>query len=412
MHRMRRFIEGWPMNEKLERLPHGRERAVLFAYGFRPFFLAALAYALIAMVAWIAVRVLGASPLAALPPQLWHAHEMLFGFITAAIAGFLLTAVPSWTGARGFAGWPLVVLASLWLLGRIAFAAPSHLSLWVLATAELAFLPGLALLIALPLLRSRNRNTPLLLVIGVLWLADATFMCALALGDVALARKTVLAGIDVVLLLITVIGGRIVPAFTANALRRGGIVAFVRSSRWLDMATIAAMVLVLGTDTFARLQPAAVVAAGLAAVLHATRLAGWQGLRSSREPIVWILHVAYAWLPIGLALKAVYLSSGAEWAADWLHALTVGAAATMIVAVVTRASLGHTGRPLIAPVSAAIAYTVLCVGALVRAFATTLGAYREGAIWTSGLSWVVAFALLLGAYAPILVRARADGKPG
>jgi uncharacterized protein involved in response to NO len=400
------------MNEKLERLPDSGARLVPFAYGFRPFFFAALAYGLIALAAWTAIRALGASPLPSLPPQLWHAHEMLFGFIAAAIAGFLLTAVPSWTGGRGFAGWPLMLLAGLWLLGRVAFAAASDLSLWVLAVAELAFLPGLALLIAIPLLRARNRNTPLLFVIGVLWFADATFMCAVALGDVVLARKTLLAGIDVVLLLITVIGGRIVPAFTANALRKREIAAPVRNFRWLNIATIATMVLVIGTDTFAWLQPAAVAAAGIAAVLHAIRLAGWQGVRSSREPIVWILHVAYAWLPIGLALKAIYLSSGAEWAADWLHALTVGTAATMIVAVVTRASLGHTGRPLIAPPSVAIAYGVLCAAALVRAFATALGPYREWAIWVSGLSWIVAFGLLLWTYAPILLQSRADGKPG
>lgn len=400
------------MNEKTEPLRAGRAPFVLFAYGFRPFFLAALAYGLIALAAWIAVRALGAAPLQTLPPQLWHAHEMLFGFIAAAIAGFLLTAVPSWTGARGFAGWPLMLLASLWLLGRIAFAAASHLPLWALATAELAFLPGLALLIAVPLLRARNRNTPLLLVLGVLWFADATFMCSVALGDVVLARKTLLAGIDVVLLLVTVIGGRIVPAFTANALRKRGIDAPVRSSRWLDIAAIAAMVLVIGTDTFAGLQPAAAAVAGVAAALQAVRLAGWQGVRSLREPIVWILHVAYSWLPIGLALKAVHLSSGAEWASDWLHALSVGTAATMIVAVVTRASLGHTGRPLVVPSSVTAAYCVLCAAALVRAFATSFGPYREWAIWVAGMAWVVAFALLLWTYAPIFLRPRVDGKPG
>jgi uncharacterized protein involved in response to NO len=400
------------MNEKLERLPLGRAPPVLFAYGFRPFFLAALGYGLIALIAWVAIRTLGSMPLQTLPPQLWHAHEMLFGFIAAAIAGFLLTAVPSWTGARGFAGWPLMVLAGLWLLGRIAFALPSQLPLSVLATVELAFLPGLALLIALPLLRARNRDTPLLLVIGVLWFADATFMCSLALGDVALARKALLGGIDIVLLLVTVIGGRIVPAFTANALRRRGIAAPVRSSRWLDMATIAAMVAVIGSDTFTRLQPAALIVAAVAAVLHIIRLAGWQGLRSLREPIVWVLHMAYLWLPIGLALKAVSLGSGAAWASDWLHALTVGTAATMIVAVVTRASLGHTGRPLVVSGSVAVAYGILGASALVRAFATALGPYREWAIWVAGLSWIVAFALLLWTYAPILLRPRADGKPG
>jgi len=391
--------------------PSARPSA-LFAYGFRPFFLGAFAYALLTMLAWMAIRTLGALPIPTLPPQLWHAHEMLFGFIAAAIAGFLLTAVPSWTGAKGFGGWPLVLLSSLWLCGRAAFALADYLPLWVVATAELAFLPALALLIAFPLLRAMNRNTPLLIVIGVLWFADATFLSSMALSDVALARKTLLVAIDVALLLITVVGGRIVPAFTANALRKVGISAELRGSRWLDRATIAAMILVAGIDAFVRSDTAAIWAAAVAATLHALRLAGWQGFRSLREPIVWILHVAYLWLPVGLGLKAVFLSTEAAWAADWLHALTVGAVATMIVAVITRASLGHTGRPLVVSNRVALAYGVLGAAALARAFSTALGSYREWAIWTAGALWILAFALLLLSYGPLLVRPRADGRAG
>jgi uncharacterized protein involved in response to NO len=400
------------MMEQAERAAAHAKGWVLFSYGFRPFFLAAFAYAFIIMVAWMAIRAHGDAPLPTLPPQLWHGHEMLFGFIAAAIAGFLLTAVPSWTGTKGFGGWPLIVLSAVWLCGRIAFACVAELPTWAVATAELAFLPALALLIGFPLLRARNRNTPLLIVLGALWFADATFLRSLALGDIALASRTLLAGIDVVLLLITVIGGRIVPAFTANALRKRGIVAELRGSRWLDGATIVAMILVLAIDTFALSRPAAVLAAGLAATLQAVRLAGWQGWRSFRDPIVWILHFAYLWLPIGLALKAVSLSTGVAWSADWLHALTVGAAATMIVAVITRASLGHTGRPLVASRRVALAYGVLGAAALVRAFATSFGSYREWAIWAASALWIAAFALLLMRYAPILMRARVDGRPG
>lgn len=388
------------------------KRWALFSYGFRPMFLAAFGYAFIAIAAWMLIRALGASPLPTLPPQLWHGHEMLFGFIAAAIAGFLLTAVPSWTGAKGFGGWPLIALSAVWLCGRIAFACAGSLPSWLVATAELAFLPALAVLIAFPLLRARNRNTPLLIVIGAIWFADATFLCAMALGDIALASKTLLAGIDVVLLLVTVIGGRIVPAFTANALRRRGIPGEVSSFRWLDAATIVCMILIAVGDAFALPLPPVVLLAGVAAVLHAARLAGWQGIRSLREPIVWILHLAYLWLPVGLALKAVFLGTGAEWAADWLHALTVGAAATMIVAVITRASLGHTGRPLVVSRPVAFAYGVLGAAALVRAFATSLGVYREWAIWIGAALWIAAFALLLASYTPILVRPRADGRPG
>jgi len=400
------------MMDTPERSGSRAPRFVLFSYGFRPFFLAAFAYALVAVVAWMLIWTRGVLPLPTFPPMLWHGHEMLFGFIAAAIAGFLLTAVPSWTGTKGFGGWPLVALFVVWLCGRIAFACAAHLPAWLVATAELVFLPGLALLIAIPLLRARNRNTPLLIVVGILWFADAVFLYSMAHDDVMLARTALLAGIDMVLLLVTVIGGRIVPAFTANALRRRGISSEVRSSRWLDGVTIAAMLLVVAVDTFVGTGWIAALVAGIAAVLHVARLAGWQGLRSLREPIVWVLHVAYLWLPVGLALKAVFLSTGAPWAADWLHALTVGTAATMIVAVITRASLGHTGRPLVVSNQAVLAYGLLGAATLARAFATSFGSHREWAIWAAGGLWIAAFLLLLLSYAPILLRPRADGRPG
>jgi len=305
-----------------------------------------------------------------------------------------------------------MVLSALWLAGRIAFAFAGHLPVWVVAVAELTFFPALASLIAFPLLRARNRNTPLLAVIGMLWFADATFMCALARGELALATNTLHVGIDVVLLLITVIGGRIVPAFTANSLRQRGITVQVRSHRLIDGGVIAAMILVIAIDIAAPLHPAAAIVAGVAAVGHAARLAGWQGSRAMGQPIVWVLHLAYLWLPIGLALKAIHLSTGADWAADWMHALTVGTAATMIVAVLTRASLGHTGRPLVVSKGVAVAYGLLGAAALIRALATTFAGYREWAIWTAAALWVMAFAVVLIVYAPILLGPRADGREG
>ena len=225
-----------------------RTRFVPFAYGFRPFFFAALCYASVSMMAWVWIRASGAMPLSSLPPSLWHGHEMLFGFIGAAIAGFLLTAVPSWTGSRGFTGWPLVLVSAAWLAGRIAFALAAYVPIGLLALLELLFLPALAVLVAPALLRAWNRNTPLLMVLLVLWLVDATFLYAAALHDLKLASTTLLVGIDIVLVLITVIGGRIVPAFTANALRRRGIAAPVRSQAALDVATVLSMVAIVVGD--------------------------------------------------------------------------------------------------------------------------------------------------------------------
>lgn len=385
----------------------------LFAYGFRPFFWAAGAYALLAVVAWLGIYVTGVLPLPSQPAQLWHGHEMLYGFIGAAIAGFLLTAVPSWTGARGFAGVPLVLLAAIWLTGRLAFAAAAVLPLALVAICELAFIPALAFLLAPPLLRARNRNTPLLFVLGAIWLTDVCFLYALMRGDALLARSALLVAIDVILLLITVIGGRIVPVFTANALRGCGLAADIRSSRWTDGIVIGVMVAVVLVDLLAPWHAIAGGIVALAAIAQAWRFMGWRSQRTLNEPLVWSLHLAYAWLPAGLAMKAIHLLTGANWAAHWLHALTIGTAATMILAVMTRAALGHTGRPLVAARPVAIAYVLLCLATLVRVFAPSLATVEyRWTVMAAGALWVAAFALFLMTYTPILMRPRIDARPG
>jgi uncharacterized protein involved in response to NO len=389
-----------------------RPAFALFAYGFRPFFLGAGWFAVLALGAWLWVY--GGGLLSAeLPPHLWHGHEMLFGFVAAAIAGFMLTAVPNWTGARGFAGLPLVVLASLWLAGRIAFAGAGALPWGLLATIELAFLPALALLVSRPLIHSANRNTPLLAVLGALWLADGAFLLAVRDGDALAASRALHVTVAIVVLLITVIGGRIVPAFTGNALRRAGLPAPIRSRAPLEWLVIGATLAIVPIEIFAPNGRTAALIAALAAAAHAARLLQWRGLRTLREPIVWVLHAAYAWIPMGLALKATALLTGAPWAAHWLHALTIGAAATMILAVMTRASLGHTGRPLVASRPIAIAYALLITAAAVRVFGPSVATeYYAATVFAAGALWIAAFALFAGVYSPILVGPRADGRPG
>jgi uncharacterized protein involved in response to NO len=388
-------------------------RFVLFAYGFRPFFLAAGLSAVLAVPAWLAMLALGSMPLGALPPQLWHAHELFYGFVVAALAGFLLTAVPGWTGSRGFGGWPLVALASVWLLGRLAFALANAVPLWALAAAELAFLPGLAILLAPPLLRSRNRNTPLLVVIAALWIADAAFVAALGRTDPLLASASLRVATDLMLLVVTVIGGRIVPSFTANALRRRGEAADIRNFAWLDRGVIALMILVVLVDLWRPDGAAAGWLAALVAIAQALRLSGWRSARVGGEPILWVLHVGYAWMPIGFALKALALLAGAGWAAHWLHALTMGVFGTMILAVTTRAALGHTGRALTVGGSIAAAYVLLTLAVAARVFAPALWpSHYLGTLLVSGLLWTAAFVLYLIVYTPILTLPRADGKPG
>ena len=388
-------------------------RSNLFAYGFRSSFLLAGIAAMLLVPLWAFSYVTGISFGSSWPPTLWHAHEMLFGFIASAMAGFLLTAVPSWTGEKGFAGRPLVILAGLWIAARILIASSSLWPALLIAAVDLAFLPALGVLVAWPLLRSRSRNTPLLAVLGLFWLTDLIFHVALIRDNPPLALHALHVGIDIVLVLVTVIGGRIVPSFTSAALRPRGLVNAVNNRPALTRLAIAGMIAVTLSDVFWPDSRIAGTIAGATAIVQAARLLQWAPWRTLRQPIVWVLHLSYAWLPVGLALKAVAMWSGAAFAAFWLHALTIGALATMILAVMTRASLGHTGRALLVDPLITLAYLLLTAAALMRVFG--LAAFRLNypvVIICSALLWTVAFALFVAVYAPILWGPRADGKVG
>lgn len=385
----------------------------LFSYGFRPFFLGAGVLASV-LVPWWAGALVWGTPLGTnWPPNLWHGHEMLFGFIVAAIAGFLLTAVPSWTGERGFAGWPLALLAALWVLGRACVASSARWPLSLVGAIDLSFLPALMGFVLPPLLRERNRNTPLLAVLAALWATDIGVYWGLARGDVPLAQHALLVGIDIVLLLVTVIGGRIVPAFTASALKQRGISSPMHAWPGTTPLAVGAMLTVIAGDILWPESAAAGAIAVAAAAIQAVRLAQWRTLRTLRMPIVWVLHLAYLWLPVGLALKALALLARLAFAAFYLHALTIGAAATMILGVMTRASLGHTGRPLLVTRTTVCAYGLLAAAAIVRVIGPVFLALPYAVIiLLAAALWTAAFALFLWVYGPILLSPRADGKPG
>ena len=390
-----------------------RKRLVPFAYGFRPFFLLAGIYAVAAMAAWLWMFSRGVAPAGNIVPQFWHGHEMIFGFITAAIAGFLLTAVPSWTGHRGFAGMPLMLLTIAWLSGRVAFALMGVLPWSVIVIVELAFLPALMAVVGPSLLRTISRNTPLLFVLLILWIADVVFMFGLWKGDATIVTAALRGGLDLVLVLVTVIGGRIVPAFTGNALKARGLAVNMRNNRIVEYLVISAMIAYAISDIVDPTGRYTAAVAALAATLQLWRLSRWHGLKTGTQPIVWILHVGYLWLPVGLSLKAIYIFAGAAWAVHWLHALGAGAAATMILAVMTRASLGHTGRALVVPKAIAVAYGLLVASVAVRVFGfslTPLG--YQATIFVAGALWLVSFSIYVLVYTPILLGPRADGRPG
>jgi uncharacterized protein involved in response to NO len=394
-------------------MPNAPRGFALFSYGFRPFFLLAGAYALIVIPWWMSGYAHGSLSFVGLPPMYWHAHEMVYGFVMAAIAGFLLTAVPSWTGERGFAGKPLMTAVALWLAGRAAMSMAGELPYWVLALAELALIPSLIVLLAPPILRTRNRNLPLLAVLVILWIIDVAFLAAIARSDVALAAGSMRLAIDFVLVLITVIGGRIVPAFTANALRRRGEQAQVVTRPAIEFAVVGLMVAVAVADLFVPEGIPSGALAALAAIAHIWRMSGWRSFRTRGEPVLWIMHVAYAWMPLGLALKAIAILGGADWASKWQHALATGVIATMILAVMTRTALGHTGRPLVVSRAIAVAYLLLTFTALLRTFGVALfPAHYLLTLTLAAITWSTCFAIFLVVYVPVLWLPRGDGKPG
>jgi uncharacterized protein involved in response to NO len=385
----------------------------LFSCGFRPAFLLAGIAAVLLVPLW-AISFVSGTPLGSgWPPTLWHGHEMLFGFIGSAVGGFLLTAVPSWTGQKGVSGRPLIALATVWLVARLLIVTSGWWPPLLIAAVDLSFLPLLGFLVARSLLRPLNRNAVLLVVLGALWLTNLVFHFALLRKNPVLAGHALNIGIDIVLTLVTVIGGRIVPVFTAAALRQQGFQGTVQSRPVFTVLAIAAMVLVTLGDMLWPDSRVAGTIAGIAAIIQGTRLVQWRTLRTLRQPIVWILHLAYAWLPIGLALKAAAMLGGYAIAAFWLHALTIGALTTMVTAVMTRASLGHTGRPLIVHPLITVAYVLLTAAAVVRVFGLSgFGLSFPLVVVWSALFWTTAFVLFVGVYLPILSGPRADGKPG
>ena len=385
----------------------------LFGRGFRPFFLLAAAYAVVFVPIWICVLFGWVAAPQWLWLSAWHAHEMLFGFCAAAIAGFLLTSVPVWTGTTALAGGRLAALAALWLAGRGAMLAAGRAPA-LTAAVDLAFLPALALAIGPPIYRAgvrRNFGFPL----AILGFAAANAgMHAEALGLASGAAAVGLrAGVDLVALLVVVVGGRVVPSFTTNALRRAGSAELASSPAWAERASVPAVLLFLSIDLALPASIWSGSVAMLAAIVLAARMSGWRSLHALRDPLLWSLHLGHAWVVVGFACIAA-----SDLAAAWprsvaIHALTAGAFGSMILAIMTRVALGHTGRPLVAPRSAVVAYGLVTLAALLRtAGVAAFPADTLPVIALGGVLWAGAFAVFLVGYGPLLIAPRVDGRPG
>ncbi|TAN53865.1 MAG: NnrS family protein [Betaproteobacteria bacterium] len=370
----------------------------LFNLAFRPFYLLAALFAALSIALWVAT-LHGLRWNGYLPPVLWHQHEMLFGFALAVITGFLLTAGRVWTGRPTPEGWPLAVLALHWIAARVlVFTGPAP----VAALVDGAFAFVVAALMARAIVGARNARNYFVIVL----------LCAFGAANVAFHLQPgdlpVRAGLWLVMTLIVVMAGRVVPSFTANALPRAGVVMRPKLDRIalaLTLAVFAADLLALGAAVVAPLALAA-------ATLHAARQWGWLPLATRGRPILWILHLSHAWIPLGFVFLAL---ESLRWVATavTLHAFGAGAMGGLIIAMITRTALGHTGRPLAAGGAEVAAYVLLHLAAALRVFAGLApGASYLTLIALSGVLWSAAFLVYFATYLPRLARPRLDGKPG
>lgn len=389
-------------------------------YGLRPFFLFGAIYAIAAMGAWLVWLSLHALNAAILKPTIhfpftvWHAHEMLFGYGVAVVTGFLLTAVPTWTKSPNLPRKLLISLFALWLAGRAVMWFGAYIPAVLTAVVDIAYLPVLAVLIAGPIWQRRAKRNYVFFAVLLLFAMANTLTHVEAMGWTDdTSRMGLNLALNGFLVLLVVVGGRIVPAFTTGALKQAGQTDLPRSNIWIDRAAIGLAVLVLFGDLIVPDTLYLGVLALAAAAFNATRFFGWRFWHTIRLPIVWVLHAGYAWVVIGLAVKGLALLDIGISSAAAVHALTVGAIGTMTLAVMSRAALGHTGRQLVAPPLAISAYVCITIAAIVRtAGPAFLPSYYQTAMISSGLLWVAAFACFVYVYWPVLLEARIDGRPG
>ncbi|KQX16404.1 MULTISPECIES: NnrS family protein [Ensifer] len=377
---------------------------VLFSYGFRPFFLAAALWAIGAMALWIAALILGLDLAGDYGAAHWHAHEMLFGFSSAVLGGFLLTAIPNWTGRLPVSGRPLAALFGLWVIGRVALLSSGIIGLPVAAAVEALFLPVLLLICAREVIVGRKWKD-LKVIGGLIILSAANIWFHLSvLGNLDVDAAARLA-IGAYTMLIMIVGGRIVPSFTRNWLNKVGRTDFPVPYNRFDTAAILIGVAALGAWTFAPVHIVTAAIAVIACAFHTVRLLRWHGSPTWPEKLLFVLHAAYAFVPLGF----LAISAGAiELLSDYpvMHVLTVGVIAFMMLAVMTRATRGHTGRPLVGSALTSASYVAIAGAALIRPLAEVLPEHYHHLIALSGVLWIAAFVLFTLEYGPMLVRER------
>ncbi|WP_407176781.1 NnrS family protein [Bradyrhizobium sp. STM 3562] len=383
-----RDYRGWPV----------------LAAGFRPFFLLGAVQAGLAILIWLPVFYGELRLTSAFAPRDWHVHEMLYGYLPAVITGFLFTAIPNWTGRLPIQGLPLLSLVLVWIAGRIFVAFSAGTSCWLAMLVDASFLALVAAAAAREIVAGKNwRNLTVVALVSVLLAGNVAFH--LEAHFAGGADYAIRIGIAVVVLLISLIGGRIIPSFTRNWLVRENPGRLPAPFGRFDRVTLALSALALLAWMIAPDHPVAGVVLGVAGVLHLLRLARWAGGRTLRERLLLILHVGYAFIPLGFLLNAaaafdiVPISAG-------IHAWMAGGAGVMTLAVMTRASLGHTGQELTATRTTQAIYLAIIIAAIARICAVLHPAQSDALLHIAGFAWAAAFFGFALAYGPLLLGSR------
>jgi uncharacterized protein involved in response to NO len=380
--------------------------AALFSYAFRPMFLAAALWAGVAVAIWYPLFSGAIQLPTRFDPLSWHIHEMIFGFVMAAVAGFLLTAIPNWTGRLPVRGAPLAFILALWGLGRLATTISAWLPAGIAILADLAFPAALLGVAAREIIVGKNwRNLPMSLPLTIFVIAD--FLMHLETIGASVPRGLGWRlGLAAPVLLISVIGGRIIPSFTRNWLSKRRDQRLPAAQSALDTATLALTAAGMIAWAVFPDRPAAGSLVLLAALANAWRLSRWRGLATWSEPLLFILHVGYAWLVLGLALLGLSILDTGLPVASAIHALTTGAIATLIMAVMPRVSLGHTGRDLTANRATLAMFVLITAAGLSRVAASWALESMMALVGLSSACWIAAFGLFAIVYGPILIKPR------
>jgi uncharacterized protein involved in response to NO len=385
--------------------PAAPDAFALWHLGLRPFFLVASAFASLSIALW-AAQYAGWLRHPYLEGPMWHAHEMIFGFALAVIAGFLLTAVRNWTGRPTPSGGTLIALVGLWIAGRVLLVTPYAVAA---AAVDTLFPVAVALGIGVPLLGSRNRRN--YLFIGLLLAMAALDLTEhlSRLGVIALPERYAVQGaLDLVLVIMTVMGGRVIPMFTSNGVRGSA----PRRSAMIERLAPASAVVLLIADLLHAPSWALIAVLAFGALVQGLRAWLWRPWQTLRVPLVWVLHAGYLWIPVYLALRAL-AEAGAFPMPIATHALTVGAIGMLTIGMMTRTARGHSGRPLAADRQEVAGYALVGLAAFTRVGVplVAMSLYREAVI-ASACMWSAAYAIYAVHYWPILTRPRIDGKPG